>query len=304
MPDQTHSESDKEDGDATPPPALTDGEPHSCCPENPKPSRCNQESTEDNTAPSPKPCWERIQLMWGRIRLIDVVNCLVGIATLVVAFDAYRIATDSSDIKSAIQNIYEVAVQTKRQADALNSQFDQLRRQADNSSTQLRLAFPAKLKLQNIVIRDSADGREPEKFIPGHMIEGEAYFINVGHDAAHDAWGPWCLYWHSGPLPMLRPYIHEPKECDDSSKNIIPKWLDGSQKIKINGEPGYALRFRFSTKVPLDYVSGTDLYFMGSLIFTDAFETTRFVLFAKKFDSERGHFVAVDNPDYNNEDAD
>jgi len=63
------------------------------------------------------------------------VDNLVGIAMFFVAVAAYRVASDTSDIKGAVQHIADLATQTKREADELGSQFALLKRQAVASET-------------------------------------------------------------------------------------------------------------------------------------------------------------------------
>jgi hypothetical protein len=63
----------------------------------------------------------------GEIRVIDVINVIVGIGMLVVAFAAYRVASDTRDVKSAVQKIAELTKETKRQANASQDQLTMLK---------------------------------------------------------------------------------------------------------------------------------------------------------------------------------
>jgi hypothetical protein len=67
--------------------------------------------------------------LWREIRIIDLINCFVGVAMLIVAIAAYYIASNTSDIKSAISNLSDLAIQTKRQADAMSDQLGAVREQ-------------------------------------------------------------------------------------------------------------------------------------------------------------------------------
>lgn len=61
--------------------------------------------------------------------LVGVGSVLVGVGSLVVSYLTYRNAADTSDIKTAIGNLSELATQTKRQADAMQDQLGAVRDQ-------------------------------------------------------------------------------------------------------------------------------------------------------------------------------
>ncbi len=69
--------------------------------------------------------------------ILDVINVGVGIGTLLVAIAAYRVASDTSDIKNAVGNISTLATQTKRQADETHNQVVAVQSQADILKRQL-----------------------------------------------------------------------------------------------------------------------------------------------------------------------
>jgi hypothetical protein len=61
--------------------------------------------------------------------LVGVGSLLIGVGSLAVAYMTYRNASDTSDIKTAIGNLSELATQTKRQADATHDQLGAVRDQ-------------------------------------------------------------------------------------------------------------------------------------------------------------------------------
>jgi hypothetical protein len=83
-------------------------------------------------------CWEAVGA---------VAETIAAIVGLVVAIVALMITIDSRDSQNAISKLSELAVQTKRQADATNSQLDQIRRQA--SATEI-IAKSAQQQLDEI----------------------------------------------------------------------------------------------------------------------------------------------------------
>jgi hypothetical protein len=68
---------------------------------------------------------------------LEMANALVGVGTLLVAIAAYLVASDTSDIKSAVGNISALATQTKRQADETHNQVVAVQGQADILKRQL-----------------------------------------------------------------------------------------------------------------------------------------------------------------------
>jgi hypothetical protein len=62
-----------------------------------------------------------------RLTVNEGLTLLVAIASLAVSILTLRVVADSSDIKSAIGNLSELAAQTKRQADATNGQLTEMR---------------------------------------------------------------------------------------------------------------------------------------------------------------------------------
>ena len=61
---------------------------------------------------------------------------LVGVGSLVVSYMTYRNAADTSDIKTAIGNLSDLASQTKRQADAMHDQLGAIRDQVEEAKRQ------------------------------------------------------------------------------------------------------------------------------------------------------------------------
>ncbi len=122
MPDQNRSETEKTNSDNAAPSGVGEREVQPRGDNQPKQSNTGERRAQEDKRPTYK-------TLWREIRIIDLINCLVGVAMLIVATAAYRIASDTSDIKSAISNLSDLASQTKRQADAMSSQLGAIREQ-------------------------------------------------------------------------------------------------------------------------------------------------------------------------------
>ena len=121
MPDQ-RSEAEKANSEDAAPPGVGKREIQPRGDEQPKQPNTGQRRAQEDNRPTYK-------TLWREIRIIDLINCFVGVAMLIVAIAAYRIASDTSDIKSAISNLSDLAIQTKRQADAMSDQLGAVREQ-------------------------------------------------------------------------------------------------------------------------------------------------------------------------------
>jgi hypothetical protein len=140
LPDQQPSESKKTDGNDPAPSDLGERQVQPHGDDKPKPSSDGEGRSHEDQRPTYK-------TLWREIRIIDVINCFVGGAMLIVAIAAYRVASDTSDIKTAISNLSELANQTKRQADAMSDQLGAIREQVTTLKEQA-----AETKLQTEAI--------------------------------------------------------------------------------------------------------------------------------------------------------
>jgi len=122
LPDQDRSEAEKTNSEDATPPSIGEREVQPRGDDKPKQSNTGKHRAQENERPTYK-------MLWREIRIIDLINCFVGAAMLIVAIAAYRIASDTSDIKSAISNLSDLAIQTKRQADAMSDQLGAVREQ-------------------------------------------------------------------------------------------------------------------------------------------------------------------------------
>jgi hypothetical protein len=122
LPNQNPPKAEKADVKDGAPPRVGEGEVQPRSDAKPQQPDTGKHHAQDDERPTYK-------TLWREIRIIDLINCFVGIAMLIVAVSAYRIASDTSDIKGAIGNLADLAVQTKRQADAVSDQLSAVREQ-------------------------------------------------------------------------------------------------------------------------------------------------------------------------------
>jgi hypothetical protein len=108
-----------------------------------------------------------MKLLCRKIRLIDVINCIVGVAMLFVAISAYRVASDTGDLKDTVKKLSMVAAQTTRQANAATNQLAEM--QAENRAW----IAPA-----NPAFRD--------KLSRSKDLVARINFSNTGHQPAFD----------------------------------------------------------------------------------------------------------------------
>lgn len=167
----------------------------------------------------------------------------------------------------------------------------EVQRQTAVAETQLRLAYPAKLKLTNLQIFEGTDPRnEVTSFEPGIAIHGQAFFTNLGREEPIIKETRCLPYWHIGNLPMNRPHLDPSFKCDWS-------WVkDENGQTKTN-----EVRVDFSTTVRDDYTPDMDFYFLGFIQYEDEISRNLVTRFARRFDPGKGRFVPVDNPDYEDE---
>ncbi len=130
MSDNDDPENQQSNGDDARPAGLTDSQVAMSGNDQPQPPSSEQSAIHHDPAPSHK---TRLR----EIRRLDAINAGVGVAMLLVAIVALIVASDTSDIKHAVNNISTLATQTKREADALNEQLTQIRRQADALAAQV-----------------------------------------------------------------------------------------------------------------------------------------------------------------------
>ena len=122
LPDSNRPKAEKTNNEDRSLPSVAEREVQPRNDKQPKQPNTNKRRAQEDKRPTYK-------ALWREIRIIDVINCLLGVAMLLVAIAAYRIAGDTSDIKSAISNLSDLAIQTKRQADAMSDQLAAVREQ-------------------------------------------------------------------------------------------------------------------------------------------------------------------------------
>jgi hypothetical protein len=122
LPNQHASEAKQTDSEEPAPSALVERQPQPRGDDHPKPPNTRDHRPGEDERPTYK-------MLWREIRIVDLINCFVGGVMLLVAIATYRVASDTSDIKTAISNLSELANQTKRQADAMSDQLGAIREQ-------------------------------------------------------------------------------------------------------------------------------------------------------------------------------
>ncbi|HEX3862703.1 MAG TPA: hypothetical protein VHY35_13510 [Stellaceae bacterium] len=180
--------------------------------------------------------------------------------------------------------IYKTLCATQVAADAT-------RIQAEAATNNLRLEYPAKLKLFDVIILDNKS-QEITKLTPGMHYNGQAQFINIGRQKASELSIVCYSGWLPTELPMIRPYLKQPTPCSQvvSPGCALP-----------TADRGCALNFTFDGTLPNNLTQDGALYFMGWITYKDPVSGGLFILFARKFDPTKGRFVTVANANYENE---
>lgn len=130
MPENQNPDNAETSGGDAAPARLDDSELAAGSSENPEPANSGGKPSDDDKPPSNK-------TLLREVHWLDLINAGVGVAMLLVAMAAYRVASDTGDVKNAVRNLSDLATQTKRQADFTKGQLDQVRREADAATGQL-----------------------------------------------------------------------------------------------------------------------------------------------------------------------
>jgi len=156
------------------------------------------------------------------------------------------------------------------------------------------MAYPAKLRVENVEIFTGAAGNDVTAFVPEMRFSGFASLINIGRETITKIEWAYCSrdYWWGKNLPMHRDFMARQQHCTQS-------WF---KETGEPGAPGSVMRLDFDGVVPKDY-DGKNVffYFIGVINYDDPISKHLFVKFARRYDQSAGHFVGVDNPDYENE---
>ncbi|MEJ0094300.1 MAG: hypothetical protein WDN46_12945 [Methylocella sp.] len=174
----------------------------------------------------------------------------------------------------------------------LQNTLKETRRQADLASNQLKLTFPAKLKLTNIEIYNGTRENNTTHFVPGQNFNLDAYFVNVGRQSLVTKYEICLAYWTAADLPSVRPWTVGNHPCDDPVSYEKPHWYLGE------GAPGSVLLIRYNVQVPKNYTRDMSFYFMGAITYKDDVSDNLFVTFARRFDVSKGRFISIDDPNY------
>jgi hypothetical protein len=88
--------------------------------------RSDQQSATNGTANGRSDREDSPRSFLGRLTVSEWLTFLVGVGSLVVSFLTYKNATDTSDLKAAVGNLTSLATESRRQADAMQSQASQM----------------------------------------------------------------------------------------------------------------------------------------------------------------------------------
>lgn len=172
MPDQSQPDQDQPDSKDAPPAAIEKQQLAASGGNQKKPANGKTDPADGEERPTYKS-------LWREIRVIDVVNCLVGIAMFVVAIATYRVAGDTSDVKSAVRNISTLATQTKRQADDADQTINAVIAQLDVARKEERAWLVVKPK-------DPLNNAKTFSVVVGKVPYADFYVTNVGKTPAHN----------------------------------------------------------------------------------------------------------------------
>jgi hypothetical protein len=184
LPEADNPHDHKNNGDNSLPPSIAESQPHASGDTHPQVPNPKGDNPDNDKKPSYK-------ILWRQIRWLDTINTIATIGMLLVAVAAYRIASDTRDVKTAVKNISDLATQTKRQADALDKQFGQVKREADAAQDQtsiLRSEF-GEMQSQTGAFQSSATAAQ------GQLREMRAeqralIYADVTPASGFQYWGP------------------------------------------------------------------------------------------------------------------
>jgi len=157
-----------------------------------------------------------------------------------------------------------------------------------------------KLRVRNVVVKYPVPNHRPpfRMFEAGQPISGQFYVVNVGGTVARIAEGDCRVYWTQQGLPMERPYegqvIENPMpsiKLEAGQSTLIP--FHSRQAV---GPEGDDIR---------TFAAGWRLYVMGWIEYSDDLNNPRRTTFCREYrqvlHSSAGHFLPVDDPDYEHE---
>lgn len=263
MPDQNCTEAEKTKSDNAAPSGVGEGEVQPRGNEQPEQTHSGEGRTDEDDQPTNK-------TLWHEIRILDVINSIVSVAMLIVALAAYRLASDTSDIKSAISNLSDLAVQTKRQADAMSDQLGAVREQVaalKEQAAETKLQTEA-ISQQTTAIKASSDANIKAANAQQNLAEVTARaqrpdvdLVDVdlsGLNSAPDKDGMVAvkLMWHfrnSGGSAFTAKDVRFGVQTGDALPETMPpgQIIDGSGIVVINSiTSGFSPKDPLSLQVP------------------------------------------------------
>jgi hypothetical protein len=173
--------------------------------------------------------------------------------------------------------------------------------------------FPPRILITGVAIwpRSAADEKSRTKrseeipILEKHEpLSAEVWLVNTGREIATVKERVCRWYWRTGPLPMVRPLDPTADSpCGEMALHTTEKDDPGTSTIRgqdIIMQPGDIYSWRF--EIPSRSVESEELYILGYIVYRDHLGTRLATQFARRYDRNKGQFVAVKHyPQYEGE---
>ena len=189
---------------------------------------------------------------------------------------------------------------TETAANAAAASAEAARSEANAAQRMLVLTQRPKLRVRNVVVKYPVPNHRPPfgMFEAGQPISGQFYVANIGGTVARIVVGDCRVYWTQQGLPMERPYEGQvienpmpPIKLEAGQSTLIP-----FHSRQAMGPEGDDIR---------TFAAGWRLYVMGWIEYSDDLNNPRRTTFCREYrqvlHSSLGHFLPVDDPDYEHE---
>lgn len=199
-----------------------------------------------------------------------------------------------------------------KQIDEMRKVYIPIKEQAKAIRDQLTLAYPPKIIVTQVHIWPKSDKNWPQNpdnefptLKPGEQLEGAAFAVNGGREAAKIVSSYIMVVWAKG-LTMNDPAWGK-GDIDPNGPHSARPFYWGVRGLPFrpvptpnNIGPGDSIRWAFETVVP-EAPSG-DLYVIGSIKTEDRLCTPHGTFFARKYNPSTRRFEAVNDKEYENQD--
>ena len=189
---------------------------------------------------------------------------------------------------------------TETAANAAAASAEAARSEANAAQRMLVLTQRPKLRVRNVVVKYPVPNHRPpfRMFEAGQPITGQFYVANIGGTVARIVVGDCRVYWTRQGLPMERPY-----EGQEIENPLPPVKLEAGQSTLV---PFYSRQAMGPEGDDIrTFAAGWRLYVMGWIEYSDDLNNPRRTTFCREYrqvlHSSLGHFLPVDDPDYEHE---